>query len=218
MKRNMLSSILLLLAIVSVARAGTEAYKVVMSKNKALCRGMLKLFNQDMKEQGFIRYDQHEAFRQVSWEPVELAGPKPMVKYCSLLQKTIVDLNNDGKRELVVKTSFCLRSQTSDSLYIFPADSNVLEKASWGDMKLLFDTPNKFHRTGDVYSLTELNLASNERGHEAIGGVFIIQPFLWGNVAYISMTDLHQEWIVIAKYLQGEELQDICYFRGKSLS
>ena len=47
-----------------------------------------------------------------------------------------------------------------------------------------------------------------------IGGVLVLQPFVWRNSVYILMTDLHQEWIVISKYKSGETLEDICYFHG----
>ncbi len=48
----------------------------------------------------------------------------------------------------MVKTMFCMKGVPSDSFYMFPDDSNVLEQASWQDMASLLSAPDKFARTG----------------------------------------------------------------------
>jgi hypothetical protein len=57
------------------------------------------------------------------------------------------DLDNDGQPDLVVKTTFCMRRSRSDSLYMFPADSAVLEQGNWQGLSPLLATPDKFERT-----------------------------------------------------------------------
>ncbi|MBX3332453.1 MAG: hypothetical protein KF722_18805 [Nitrospira sp.] len=47
--------------------------------------------------------------RTVVWEPVELKGEGPSVRRCSSLDKTVIDLDNDGREDLVVKTTFCMK-------------------------------------------------------------------------------------------------------------
>ena len=59
-----------------------------------------------------------------------IAGVAPKMRCCSILDRTRVDLDKDGTRDLVVKTMFCMKGVPSDSFYMFPADSNVLEQAS----------------------------------------------------------------------------------------
>jgi hypothetical protein len=47
--------------------------------------------------------------------------------------------------------------------------------------------------------------------------IITLEPLKFGQTFYVSMTDLRQEFIVIAKYLRGEELEHVFYFRGKPL-
>lgn len=49
-----------------------------------------------------------------------------------------------------------------------------------------------------------------------IGGIFVLQPFILAKTAYVSMTDLQAEWVVIAKYDKTNELQDVCYFESSA--
>jgi len=44
-------------------------------------------------------------------------------------------------------------------------------------------------------------------------GIFTVQPFMLDGSAYVSLTDARAEWIVIAKYLGGERLEDQCYLQ-----
>jgi hypothetical protein len=73
------------------------------------------------------------------------------------------DLDNDGQPDLVVKTTFCMRRSRSDSLYMFPADSAVLEQANWQDLSPLLATPDKFERTGRGLSLDSIFCRGNRR-------------------------------------------------------
>jgi len=41
----------------------------------------------------------------VEWVPVELKGEGPTVRRCSSLDKTIIDLDNNGRADLLVKTT-----------------------------------------------------------------------------------------------------------------
>ena len=197
------------------AWAGKEAYKLVMSKDKELCTGMLKLFNEDMKQYKEIRYDKHDTF--VRWEPVELGGNAPLAKSCSIFQKSKFDINNDGKEDLVVKWSACLRDQLTDSLYIHPADSDAFSNVTWQEHKALFNTQEKVELAEGRYYLKELPKGKKGELTPRIAGVLVLQPFMNGKTAYISMTDLHQDWIVIGKYKKADTLEDVCYFHGKSL-
>ena len=99
MKRIVLSFVVLLLATAGAAWAGTQAYKLVMSKDKELCTNMLRLFNEDMKQYKEIRYDEHEVFTQVPWKVVDLGGDG---HGCIFLKNATFDINNDGKEDLVL--------------------------------------------------------------------------------------------------------------------
>jgi hypothetical protein len=214
--RRAIFVLVFLLATGGVAWAGTEAYKLVMSKDKELCASILQLFNTDMKQHKEIRYDKHEVFAQISWK----GGLEEGSHGCSYLRHALFDINNDGMDELVIKTSHCLRDQLADSLYIFPSGSKVLEAIKEPGSQALATATGKVElmgKGGFWYELKRLSKGKKGELTPGIGGVLVLQPLLKGKTAYISMTDLHQEWIVIAKYKQADTLEDICYFHGKSL-
>ena len=231
MKRILLVVFALLLTTIGSVWAGP--YELVMSKNKKFCKAMLVLYNEDVNSYryGEIKYDTHEIFTRISWQPVDLNEKEHPTYGCSFVKQALFDIDNDGKNDLVIKYSGCLRDDLTDSLFVFAPDSDILSKLKpgLGGLAPLFKTLNKINR--NTYDLKELpksveeklvtkirkQLPESSKNLDikiGIGGVFILQPFIWDTTSYISMTDLHQEWIVVAKYKQAEEMQDICYFHG----
>ena len=184
-----------------------DSYKLVMSKDPRLCKAMLALYNEDMRVYGRIRYDQHEMFTNI-WKPVDLDEANHPTYGCLQLWRGIFDINNDGKNELVIKQSACLSGILTDSLYVYPSNSDVLNfNPESGKLNPLKDTDNKLGEH-EVYYLRDLPGASKAW----VGGHLILNPFIWEGTSYISMTDQTPRWIIIAKYKQAEEKQDICYF------
>ena len=153
-----------------------------------------------------------ELSRTVQWEPIVLNGQGPPTRRCSSFDKTRMDLDNDGQEDLVVKATFCLKGPPSDSLYVFPADSTVLEQASWQDLSPLLATDNKFERTGGTYPLTSLRIDKISTP-PILTTAFSLQPFLLDGRSYIGLTDTRREWVVIAQYRGGEQFEDLCYLR-----
>lgn len=153
-----------------------------------------------------------ELSRTVQWEPIVLNGQGPPTRRCSSFDKTRMDLDNDGQEDLVVKATFCLKGPPSDSLYVFPADSTVLEQASWQDLSPLLATDNKFERTGGTYPLTALRIDKTSTP-PILTTAFSLQPFLLDGRSYIGLTDTRREWVVIAQYRGGEQFEDLCYLR-----
>lgn len=146
----------------------------------------------------------------VDWVPVELRGEGPTTRRCSSLDKTIIDLDNDGRNNLVVKTTFCMKGSPSDSLYIFPADSQVLENVSWQDLSPLLATHDKFERTGGTYPLSSLQVDKGGSPRD-LTTAFSVHPFVLDGSIYVGLTDGGREWLVIAKYRGGERFEDVCY-------
>jgi uncharacterized protein YecT (DUF1311 family) len=181
-----------------------EHYKLVMSKDTKLCDSILDLYNEDMKSIGRIKYEKHEIFSNIEWKDDSDLG----------LMHAIFDINNDGKNELVLKSTRGFHGIESDTLYIFPADSDVFSKLKpgAGGLKVLFDNPNRFF-SQDGYHFKEL---PNSR-EASVDVYFITHPFIWAGTSYISLTDITPQWVVIAKYLKAEELQDVCYFYDKNI-
>jgi hypothetical protein len=106
-----------------------------------------------------------------------------------------------------------MQGSPSDSLYIFSADSAVLERSNWQDLSPLLATPNKFERTGGTYPLTQLLSEEPGVGRAPLTGVFTVQSFMLDGSAYFSLTDRRAEWIVIAQYRGGTQFEDLCYLR-----
>ena len=195
---------------VGAAWAAERGYQLVVSKDGKLCARVLEAFREDADDRGRLRYH-HEIFRQITWKPVELKGQGPKTRHCSSFDKALVDLDNDGQQDLVVKTTFCMKGAPSDSLYVFPADNSVLDQASWQDMSPLLATNDKFEHTGGTYPLTSLPM---ENGSPALTTLVAIHPFMLDGASYVSLTDARREWIVVAKYLRGERFEDLCYLRA----
>lgn len=153
-----------------------------------------------------------ELSKTVQWEPVALNGQGPTTRRCSSFDRARMDLDNDGQEDLVVKATFCMKRVPSDSLYVFPADSTVLEQANWQDLSPLLATPDKFERTGGTYPLSSLRIDGVSPPPSLITA-FSLQPFVFNGAVYIGLTDTRREWMVIAKYRGGERFEDLCYLR-----
>ena len=155
-----------------------------------------------------------ELVKTVDWKPAELKGQGPKTRQCSSLDKAIMDLDNGGTKDLVVKTTFCMKGAPSDSLYVFPADSAVLERTSWQDMGPLLATDDKFERTGGTYPLVSLPIERSPIP-PVLATMFAAQPFVLDSMAYVALTDAKREWLVIAKYLGRERFADQCYLQAR---
>lgn len=190
-------------ALVSAASADVAAWK-----DQSFCRKVAALFGERPTPDS-------EVFKTVEWRPVELRGQGPKTRHCSSLDQALLDLDNDGTKDLVIKTTFCMKGAPSDSLYVFPADSRVVEQLSWQDMAPLLATRDKFERTGSRYPLNALSMSSeSSKGDPALNTVFTVQLFIVDDHRYVAMRDARGEWTVIANYLRGERFEDLCYLRA----
>ncbi len=202
-------------AVATLALAGGEIYQTVMSKESRICETMAEVLNRNTEWDGNLHYT-HEVFQRITWTPVKLRGQAPRDGRCSTLEQARFDLDNDGREDLVIRSSFCMRGLPSDSLYVFPSDSAVLELATWQDLSPLHVTTEKFERTGGIYPLEELPAEEVRRSTAPLAGVFTLRPFILDQISYVSLTDARRAWIVVAKYRQGGRLQDLCYFHAPS--
>ena len=181
--------------------------EVVAGKDMSFCEKVAKFFGERLTPAA-------DLLKTVEWKAVELKGQGPKARHCSSLDKAIVDLNNDGRLDLVIKATFCMKGSPSDSFYMFPADGAVLEQANWQDLSPLLATPDKFERTGGTYPLTQLPAEEKGVNRTPLTGVFSVQPFMLDGSAYVSLTDGRAEWAVITKYQGGGHFEDRCYLRA----
>ena len=182
--------------------------------------------------------------RRIEWKSIDTLKPDPY----TIPQQAIFDINNDGKDELVIKTSWPVYKALVETLFIFPADSDLLSKLKpgKGGEEALFNTPNivfssvgtnssyylrqvpqllqdeilqyqfkQLRKRKDLKNVTDEEIRKSI-SKANIGPSFVLQPFIWHRTAYISISDRIAEWIVIGKYKQAEEVQDICYFYDRS--
>lgn len=189
-------------ALVSAAWVEVAAWK-----DPSLCEKVAKFFGDRLAPDT-------ELIKTVDWKPVELKGLGPKTRQCSSLDRAIIDLDNSGTKDLVVKTTFCMKGGPSDSLYVFPADSSVLERTSWQDLGPLLATNDKFERTGGTYPLVSLPMERSPIP-PALATMFTAHPFILDSLAYVALTDAKGEWLVIAKYLGGERFEDRCYLKAR---
>lgn len=194
------------LVVVIPALTAGASVELAAFADKPLCEKVTALFRERLEPNA-------ELTKTVQWEPIALKGQGPTTRRCSSLAKTKMDLDNDGQEDLVVKTTFCPKGSPSDSFYMFPADSAVLEQVNWQDLSPLLATPNKFERTGGTYPLTTLRI-DKVSVPPTLRTSFSLQPFMLDDAAYIGLTDTRREWLVIVKYRSGEQFEDLCYLRN----
>lgn len=183
----------------------SEHYKLVMSKDAKLCNAMLALYNADMKAVGRIGYQSHEMFRKIEWH----ADSRD-----SDLLYSIFDINNDGKNELVFRTTTGFHGINTDSYFIFPENSDISSKLTPGPGggRALYETQDRIEGN-EGYTLKDsegLTLAS-------LDPYVVLKPFVIDGTTYISMTDVRPHSIIIAKYLNNNKLKDICYFYDENI-
>jgi hypothetical protein len=119
-----------------------DRYLLIMSKDDCVCQHMLKIYNEDLKEHGEIKYDQHEEFKAIKWEAKKAYttyhGEK---RYFDSPQDTALisqfDINGDGTDEFVVKTKTFYRFMLSDGLYYFAGEDVNHFRDSEFDLSLL---------------------------------------------------------------------------------
>ena len=201
--------------------AFAEAYSLVMGKAAAVCQHMLKLFNEDMKTFGELKYDQHEEFTAIEWTLADK-------DYCSRDQLAQFDIDNDGHDDTVLKNDGCLRGVLNDSLFIyaegkhapqlpphFVFDASVARQASGviGQFR---------HGAYELRRLPKFREGTAEFYHE-IGDPFRMNPFRFEGRYYLVLDDpFHflnkgeKRFTAIVQTDKQGHLTDLCYFATRT--
>lgn len=229
--KKILLVILISFFLFSISFAGE--YVLVMSKDDNVCQHMLKLYNDDLKKYGEIKYSQHKEFNTIKWEERNYLYSLDETKRDIPILISRFDINNDGKPEIIVKDyRRGLKGRHSDHFYVFrEGDLNYFQNGVtinddfknraigiWGDF-------GKKPFEGNVYSLYGLpafetftipETKESLKFYYSLGGWFYFYPFLFGNKYFISMNDWHpdmvEKWEVILSFTPENELKDTCYF------
>jgi hypothetical protein len=215
------------------ARAGD--YKLAMSEEKDVCQLMLTFANDKFSNKGlssFMQLDSLPAleapeFELVRWDSERVNPSLSTVPTSS----TVVDINNDGELDWVVKSEHTLSSQYSDQFDIYVNHREPLHFDEGLDSKNLDQADRHLALTGRVYPLKKISPHKFKDGATRdywIGGVFKLVLFRFRNATYILMVTPgtapevlpgRRKFSVVAKYTPTFALQDVCYMeevRGKT--
>jgi hypothetical protein len=172
-----------------------------MTKELTMCVAMLNQFNRDVDRRGYIGVYDAPHFSELGFRFADRGA----------VESAIFDIDNDGTDELVVRKYWPtddIGNEFVSEIYVYPKGSTVLEtyeqRMPWKEFD--FETPNRI-------VLKEYRLAALPSPSPMLRGRMYVGPFRFNGAIYISLTGVDKRWIVIAKYVGRDSLQDICYFR-----
>jgi hypothetical protein len=222
--------VLLILICTSVAFA--DEYVLIMSKDDNVCQYMHKLYNEDLKKYGEVRYDRHKEFNAIEWEDKNYYkisyGKKEYLDRMALISR--FDINGDGKEETVVKWAGSYKGISSDHFYYFKNEDASLFKEDAFDVAILFNKAARSIGSGAryAYELKELpqflyiGISDKEaKTYYSLGKYLYIHPFYFNGTYYLNIKDevpsdikriYSGKFQVISKFTKDNQPKDVCYF------
>jgi hypothetical protein len=202
-------------------------YKLVTSENSAVCDNVLSIVNNDLEKYWRVIYENHDEF--VKWETlVEKNSPRTPPSPVTMV---IEDINNDGKKELLVRTRYWLSSQITENISIFwNTQEEIVKKLNGQEIGI-----NNYHKLIEVadqnidFSTRHYPLKKapgyveyeSERGRvvkkpSIFGGIVLLNIYKYKEINYLVvdpylLTD--NLWLVVLKYQGNNTYQDICYLQ-----
>jgi hypothetical protein len=202
-------------------------YKLAMSAEKDVCRLMLTFSNNKFHNKGLSSFMQLEnlpaleasEFELVRWGTEGVNGASSEVP----IKSAVVDINNDGQLDWVVKTQWMLSSQYSEQLDIFANHQEPVGFEGGLDNSDLDRADHHLALTGQSYTLKKMSPHKFKDGATRdywIGGVFKLVLFRFRNITYILMVTPgaapevmpgRRKFSAVVKYTPAFTLQDVCY-------
>jgi hypothetical protein len=215
-----------------------DEYVLVMSKDDNVCQYMHKLYNEDLKKYGEIKYDKHKEYDAIKWDNKKYYrmrdGKKeyPIQPYESNTTVLIsrFDINNDGKEETVIKHESYYKNILSDHLHYFKTEDASLFKEDAFDIAILYNKATGSIGNGSRYTyvLKELpqfiylGVGDKEaKAYYSLGKYIYIHPFFFAGTYYLGINDevpfdikriYSGKFLVILKYTKDNQIKDTCYF------
>ncbi len=215
-----------------------DEYMLVMSKDDNVCQHMHRLYNDDIKKYGEIKYDQHEEFNAIEWGDKKFYRirdgkkeyPKEAVESHTTVQISYYDINNDGKEEIVIKQEGYYKGIQSDNVHYFKNEDASLFQEDAFDIKILYNksTGNISSGGGNIYELKELPKFiysgidnKDTKAYYSLGAYIYVNPFLFAGTYYLDLKDevpydfknmYSSNFLIILKYTKENQRQDACYF------
>jgi hypothetical protein len=147
--------------------AFADEYVLVMSKDDNVCQHMLKIYNEDLKQYGQVRYDQHKEFNWIRWQDKGIrlrpaSNPKATTGISAKI--ALFDINNDSKEEAIVYHPSTQADRPIDVYDVFPCDVlTMLNEDDIVDGETLFSRRMKSFLSShgipvNVYDISEENI------------------------------------------------------------
>ena len=206
-----------------VLAAQAADYKLAMSEEKDVCQLMLKFSKEGLLEtknlENLPRLDAPE-FLFVEWGATKLAPS--FQDHNGNVEDALVDMNNDGQLDWVVRIQWALGGMYSPELGIYTRRQEPLFQDIGFDARDLAKADAHLNFVGRQYFLTKVPQRKYKGGgsfyYDVVPAYLI--PFRFKNVAYVLMANPFSQlellpdrkrFAVVAKYLSTFQLLDICY-------
>ena len=228
MKNKKILLVLFLLFIPTLGFA--DEYVLVMSKDDNVCQQMLKIYNDDLKKYGEIKYDFHKEFSTITWEKKKFYFLDNGFKHYADVLMSKFDINNDGDKEIVIKDeSVSIRGIEGHSIYFFRKEDSEYFEGDEFDVTVFRRAIGKLTTTvGDSYELKQLpqflylGIGDKEaKSYYTLGIYIYLHPFFFKENYYLDMNDhvpfdskgiYSNNFSVILKYTGDNQINDTCYF------
>jgi len=225
MKKTLL---LILISIFSSSISFADEYVLVMSKDDNVCQQMLKIYNDDLKKFGEIKYDLHKEFSTITWEEKKCYFLDNGYKHYTNVLMSKFDINNDGNEEIVIKDeSVRIYGIDGHAIYFFKTKDSEYFKGNEFDGAVFRRAVGKLTTTvGKLYELKELpqflylGIGDKEaKSYYTLGIYLYLHPFFFKGNYYLDMNDnAHNKgiystnFLVILKYSGNNQISDTCYY------
>jgi hypothetical protein len=202
-------------------------YKLAMSAEKDVCQLMLKFSKEGLLEtknlENLPRMDAPE-FLFVEWGATKLAPS--FQGHNGNVEDSLVDMNNDGQPDWVVRIQWALGGLYSHEIGIYSRRQEpMFQDVGFKETDLL-KTDARLKLIGQQYFLTKIPQRKFKGGksfYYYIVPAYLI-PFQFKNVTYILIANPfaqpellmdRKRFAVVAKYLSTFQLLDVCYIEEK---
>jgi hypothetical protein len=223
-------------------KPGEHQYKLVMSKDDKACKHMLNLYNGDMKKYGYEKYDEHGEFKAIKWWPIKVYNLDNDREKFNEMVGAEFDINNDGKKEFIIKQLSSRGGYYSDDFYMLKVGKADFSRGEISFKDFSNYNPVVIDHNSWFFGLSEFIGLSLEKvkDHEfqaSPSTVSVIWPFILHGNIYLSMQPhketLPSEWTkyrIVAKRKKSDSnltpygppdngvTDDICYFERVRVS
>lgn len=189
--------------------AWAGSWEAVFASHEEFCRRLAAAVDTGALSREQLRFD-GAAVHSIDWQPATLSGEGPPRSRCASFDQARADVFPGGMPLLAIRSRFCMKGVPSESLYLFPGSSDVLERATWQDLSPLHATLEKFERTGGRYRLAHV---PDNAGEVELRERFVMDLVVVDERASVALTAPPFTWIVVGRPHGQGTLQEQCYLR-----